>query len=95
MNYDMVKRIVIAVILDYVEGMGEECPELNDDSVPMIDVPNFDSVSALQATLDIEKKIKCNIGYKNLLFFDGEFANRTHCSLVETVNRILQIIENE
>ncbi len=87
MRYE-VREVLIEVLVEIQELSGEEVPEIGDDTRPMDDLADFDSLIAVEATTQLSERLSQE-ELDPMLFFS---KNDTPLRVEEIVDRICQSI---
>ncbi len=87
---DELREVLIEVLGEIQELSGEEVPEISDDTWPMADLADFDSLSAIEATTQLSERLSQELDPR--LFWSKE---GTPLKIGDIVYRIYQTISVE
>lgn len=82
---------LLVVLRKIQERTGEEPIELDETNVPLRELPKFDSLLALEASVEIETELGC-IGDDNLFFDD---RTKRPLTVAEIVDRLCSRLGSE
>ncbi len=87
MNTDRLRDEVIRAIRDVQERSGRACETLEDHDKPIGALDGFDSLNALEVTVDLESRLGLDLHGQNLLIND---EGTRALSIAEVVARIAE-----
>ncbi len=93
MSYIKIFEIVKDSLRRIQEETGNKCPRITPKTIPVLDIPGFDSVLALLATIEIEHEMKVDFDYTFELFVDN--AEQKVFSVENAVKRVLDYLANK
>lgn len=85
---ETVRNVVVAAIEKYITLMGSECPSLAAETVPLAEVPKFDSKVSIAVTGRIAKTLNVDVPDETNLFGDKS----SKYSLEKTVNLVCKLM---
>ncbi len=91
MTREQAETAVIGVIAEIQEMSGRECPDLGGKTKPIGDVPGFDSLNALEATVAVEARLKMDVPNEANIFIND--AGDTALSVREIADRLMEMAE--
>lgn len=89
MTRKQAEAAVIVAITGIQEMSGRECLDISGKTVPICDVPGFDSLNGLEATVEIAANLKMEIPNETNIF-TNEVGDRA-LSVCEIADRLLEI----
>ncbi|QIN78298.1 hypothetical protein GBA65_06975 [Rubrobacter marinus] len=87
MTRDEVRAVLTEVLVEIQDLGGEEVPEIDDQTCPMKDLADFDSLSAMEAVTQLSERLSEKLD--PTLFWQKD---RTPLSIEEIVDRICRTI---
>jgi hypothetical protein len=70
MNKEEIEQMLISVVRELQELSGREMVNISVDTRPTEDIPGFDSLNCVEATIDAAGRISKEVKFNNV-FFDG------------------------
>ncbi len=89
MTRKQVEAAVIGAIAEIQEMSGRECLNIDAKTIPICDVPGFDSLNGLEATVEIAGRLKMEIPNETNIF-TNEAGDRA-LSVCEIGDRLMEI----
>lgn len=89
MTRKQAEAAVIGAIAEIQEMSGRECLDICEKTVPISDVPGFDSLNGLEATVEIAARLKMEIPNETNIF-TNETGDRA-LSVCEIGDRLMEI----
>ncbi len=93
MNKSELRAAVIAAIAEVEARCGRDAPELKDDTRPVTDLAEWDSLLGVEATLIVEDNIGKEIALESI--FVTEDDDRTARSIDEIVDLLSAVVLGE
>ncbi len=91
MTYKEVESAAIDVIVEIQEMSGRECLDIGAKTKPIGDIPGFDSLNALEATVALAARLRMGIPNEVNIFINE--AGDQALSVREIASRLLEIAE--
>ncbi len=92
MTRQQAEAAVIGAILEIQEMSGRECPKITGETVPIGDVPEFDSLNGLEATMLIDQCLEIETPDDARLFTND--TGQRPIPVSEIAQRIVDFVEN-
>jgi acyl carrier protein len=70
-----VKNLLIAVVCQIQKASGREVFEISGDTIPIRDLPGFDSLNGAEVTVEISTKLGKELKVSSVLVADGKFLS--------------------
>ena len=67
-----VERVIVEVLTEIQTMSGADCPAMDGRTLPLRDLPQFDSHLALLATVELGARLQCEIPEDVNVFIDEE-----------------------
>lgn len=90
MTRDEVREVLVEVLTEIQDLRGEEMTEIGDEMCPMEDLAGFDSLGALEATIQLSERLSRDLDPK-LFWKDGTPLNVAE--IVDCVCRTIGVEE--
>lgn len=87
MNQTEMEQMLIGIVRDLQELSGREATEISAVTRPVEDIPGFDSLNCVEATIDAASKLNKEIKLNNIFFEDNKSL-----SIKEAATRLLNEI---
>lgn len=72
MNQTEIEQMLIDIVCNLQELSGREKVEISAGTRPIEDVPGFDSLNCVEATIDAVDKLDKNLDFNNVFFDDNK-----------------------
>ena len=92
MTRERAEAALIGVIAHIQEMSGRECPEITGETVPIGDVPGFDSLNGLEATILLDEQLQIETPDDARLFTNE--TGRKAIPVSEIAQRIVDFVES-
>ena len=92
MTRQQAEAAVIGAIVEIQEMSGRECLNIGANTKPIGDVPEFDSLNAFEATVEVAARLRMEIPNEANIFIN-EAGDRV-LSVREIAGRLMEIAEN-
>src|SRR5688500_928549 len=93
MTREQTIRMLISVIEEFQERRGLPESAIAEHTIPMEELHDFDSLSSLEATLEIERRIGKRVPPKERLFFAD--SGQRYFTIGEIADRITPLLPPE
>ena len=90
MRLEQVQKAIIEVLREIQTISGREVVPMNSSTCPIGDLPGFDSLNGIEATLQISEKLGYDFSLDNLLVDDG---GRRALRISEVAERACQLMD--
>jgi hypothetical protein len=91
MDRQQVQDLLIGVLMQIQVDGGHPLVDMTEDTCPLVDIPGFDSLTAIEATVELGGRLERDIPAENI--FNSE-DNRLLC-LREITERLYDILNPE
>lgn len=88
MNKAEIEQMLISVVRELQELSGREMAEISVGTRPAEDIPGFDSLNCVEATIDVAGRLGKDVGFNNVFFDDNKSL-----SIQEAAARLLGEIQ--
>lgn len=72
MNKEEIEQMLISVVRELQELSGREMVNISVDTRPTEDIPGFDSLNCVEATIDATGRIGKEVKFNNVFFDDNK-----------------------
>lgn len=72
MNQAEIEKMLIEIVCDLQELSGRERVEISPETRPLEDIPGFDSLNCVEATIDAIDRLDKNLDFNNVFFDDNQ-----------------------
>lgn len=72
MNQIEIEKILIDIVCNIQELSGREKVEISTGTRPLEDIPGFDSLNCVEATIDAIDRLDKNLDFNNIFFDDNK-----------------------
>lgn len=87
---DELRGVLVEVLVEIQELSGEETPDIGEDTRPMVDLADFDSLSAAEAIVQLSQRLSLKLNPK-LFQPEGDKP----LTIGEITDRLCQIMDAE
>jgi len=72
MNKEEIEQMLISVVRELQELSGREMAEISVGTRPTEDIPGFDSLNCVEATIDAASRLGKEVNFNNVFFVDNK-----------------------
>lgn len=72
MNQSQIEKMLIDIVCNLQELSGREKVEVSAGTSPIDDVPGFDSLNCVEATIEATERLDRNLDFNNVFFDDNK-----------------------
>lgn len=84
MNKEEIEQMLISIVRELQELSGREMAEISIETHPSEDIPGFDSLNCVEATIDAASRLGKEVNFNNVFFDDNKSL-----SIEEAATRLL------
>jgi hypothetical protein len=86
-------KVLVSILREYQDNIGEEVDELNESTRPIGDLRSFDSLTGVMATVHCYEKFHIESDIKGISLFVGKNQRGLPCALTvgEIADRIITL----
>lgn len=88
MNKEEIEQMLISIVRELQELSGREMTEISVRTRPIEDMPGFDSLNCVEATIDAAGRLGKEVNFNNVFFYDNKSL-----SIQEAATRLLGEIQ--
>lgn len=92
MEKEEIKRVLVEVLTEVQKNSGHPTVEIDDDTGPIGDLPGFDSLTGIEATVELGRRLGREINLENI--FVNEKGNRA-LRVSEIAAQLFNILRSE
>lgn len=72
MNKEEIEQMLISIVRELQELSGREMAEISVETRPAEDIPGFDSLNCVEATIDAASRLDKEVNFNNVFFDDNK-----------------------